>query len=63
MVKLSESGPKTASQILLQWQQVWGKQVVVTVAAAIAVEGNDEAHDNLDKLMEITDLNEYMTCE
>jgi len=29
------------------WQQVWGKQVVVTVAAAIAVEDND-AHDNVD---------------
>jgi len=38
------------------WQQGWGKQVVVTVAAAIAVEDED-AHDNLDQNeMEITDL-------
>ena len=36
----------TASQLLLMWQQGWGKQVVVTVAAAIAVEDND-AHDNV----------------
>jgi len=38
----------------------WGKQVVVTVAAAIAVEDNDDAHDNMDQTeMEITDLIEY----
>ena len=37
---------------------MWGKQVVVTVAATIAVEGNDDAHDNLDQTeIEITDLN------
>ena len=46
MVNVCEHGPKTASQILLLWQQGWGKQVVVTVAAAIAVEDND-AHDNV----------------
>ena len=57
MVNVCEHGPKTASQILLQWQQGWGKQVVVTVAAAIAVEENDGAHDNMDQSeMEITDL-------
>ena len=41
---------------------MWGKQVVVTVAAAIAVEGNDDAHDNMDQTeKEITDLIRYMT--
>ena len=35
----------------------WGKQVVVTVAAAIAVEDNDDAHEIMDQTeMEITDL-------
>ena len=39
---------------------MWGKQVVVTVAATIAVEGNDDAHDNLDQTeIEITDLNTW----
>ena len=42
------------------WQQGWGKQVVVTVAAAIAVEENDDAHDIMDQTeMEITDLIEF----
>ena len=37
---------------------MWGKQVVVTLAAPIAVEDNEDAHDNLDQTeMEITDLN------
>ena len=41
---------------------MWGKQVVVTVAAAIAVEGNDDAHDNMNQTeKEIEDLIEYMT--
>ena len=49
----------TASQLLLMWQQGWGKQVVVTVAAAIAVEDND-AHDIMDQTeIEIIDLIEY----
>ena len=40
-----------------------GKQVVVTVAAAIAVEDKD-AHDIMDQTeMEITDLIKYMTLE
>ena len=34
----------------------WGKQVVVTVAAAIAVEDKDDALDNE---VEINDLNKY----
>ena len=41
---------------------MWGKQVVVTLAAPIAVEDNYDAHDDMVQTeKEITDLTEYMT--